>query len=205
MSNPLKGSAAVGQRVSYIRVSSKDQNLARQREALALVGINREFVNQISARSRADRLGLEECISYVRAGDELHVASIDRLARSLVDLKQLVNELTSKGVSVHFHKEALVFTADKANSTADLMLGILGSFAEFERSIIRERQAEGIALAKREGKYKGRAPALTGEMVEQARQRVEAGESKAAVARDLGVGRSTLYRALASSGSSDLS
>lgn len=194
MSRPLKGSATVGQRVSYIRVSSKDQNLARQREALSVVDVDREFVDQISARSRADRIGLNECISYVRAGDELHVASIDRLARSLIDLKQLVYELTSKGVNVHFHKEALVFTADKANSTADLMLGILGSFAEFERSLIRERQAEGIALAKQEGKYKGRARALTDEMVEQARQRVRAGESKAAVARDLGVGRSTLYR-----------
>lgn len=140
--------------------------------------------------------GLDARLSYVRDGDELHVASIDRLARSLIDLKQLIGQLTDKGVSVHFHKENLTFSADKTDPTADLMLGILGSFAEFERSIIRERQAEGIALAKKAGKYTGRPKALSDEEVAEARRRVAAGEKKTAVAESLGVSRSTLYRYL---------
>lgn len=190
------GRAAPGQKVAYVRVSSKDQNLARQREALEPVGIDRWYSDQISARSRAKRPGLDDCISYVRDGDELHVASIDRLARSLIDLKQLVAQLTDKGVSVHFHKENLTFPANRTDSTADLMLGFLGSFAEFERSIIQERQAEGIALAKKAGKYTGRPKALTEEKVAEARRRVAAGEKKTTVAEKLGVNRSTLYRHL---------
>ncbi|WP_231129680.1 recombinase family protein [Corynebacterium xerosis] len=194
--NPAPTPASVGQKVSYLRVSSKDQSLARQREALSSVGVRKEFVDEISARSRADRPGLQSCIEYLRDGDELHVASIDRLARSLIDLKQLIAELTAKGVTVVFHKENLRFAADTDDPTANLMLGILGSFAEFERSIIRERQAEGIALAKKAGKYKGRKRALSPEKVQDARRRAEAGESKVAIAQDLGVSRATLYRAL---------
>lgn len=183
------------QRFSYIRVSSADQNLARQR---AMIGeVDKEFVDEVSARSRADRPGLERCIDYLRDHDELIVASIDRLARSLVDLRSIIDAITAKGASVHFVKENLTFSAESTDARANLMLSILGSFAEFERAIIRERQAEGIALAKKAGKYKGRKRALTLEEVEKARQRVAAGESKAAIAKDLGVGRATLYRALA--------
>lgn len=185
-----------GQKVTYIRVSSKDQNLQRQREALAGIGAAREFTDHISARTRAGRPGLEACIDYVREGDELHVASIDRLARSLIDLKQLVSELTEKGVSVHFHKENLTFSAANVDPMADLMLGILGAFAEFERTIIRERQAEGIALAKKAGKFRGRSPALTPEQVEEARQRIAHGETKRSIASGFGVARSTLDRAI---------
>ncbi|AGS36044.1 putative resolvase (plasmid) [Corynebacterium maris DSM 45190] len=185
-----------GQKVSYLRVSSKDQSIARQREALAHLGIRKEFIDEISARSRADRPGLEACLEYLRDGDELHVASIDRLARSLIDLKELVTELTTQGVTVVFHKEGLRFAADTDDPTANLMLGVLGSFAEFERAIIRERQAEGIALAKKAGKYTGRPKALSEEQVADARRRITAGESKTSVAKALGVGRSTLYRYL---------
>lgn len=187
---------SAGQKVSYLRVSSKDQSIARQREALAHLGIRKEFVDEISARSRADRPGLQACLDYLRDGDELHVASIDRLARSLIDLKQLIAELTDKGVTVVFHKEGLRFAADTEDPTANLMLGVLGSFAEFERSIIRERQAEGIALAKKAGKYTGRPKALSDEQVAQARRRIAGGESKTSVAQGLGIGRSTLYRYL---------
>lgn len=185
-----------GQKVSYLRVSSKDQSIARQREALAHLGIRKEFVDEISARSRADRPGLAVCLEYLRDGDELHVASIDRLARSLIDLKELITEITDEGVTVVFHKEGLRFAPDTEDPTANLMLGVLGSFAEFERAIIRERQAEGIALAKKAGKYTGRPKALTDEQVADARQRIKDGESKTAVAKALGVGRSTLYRYL---------
>ena len=185
----------MSQRFSYIRVSSADQNLARQR---AMIGdVDKEFLDEVSARSRADRPGLEQCIDYLRDHDELHVASIDRLARSLVDLRSIIDQITAKGASVHFIKEHLTFSKDSTDPRATLMLGILGSFAEFERAIIRERQAEGIALAKKAGKYKGRKRAISPDDLEKARQRVAAGESKVAIAKDLGVSRATLYRALA--------
>lgn len=183
-----------GQRVSYVRVSSTDQHLDRQREAIGQV--DREFSDMISARSRQDRHGLEECLAYLRTGDTLVVSSIDRLARSLVDLQVLIDQITTKGASVEFLKEHLIFSAEGKDPRAQLMLGVLGSFAEFERAIIRERQSEGIALAKKAGKYTGRKKALTPAQVEQARHRVAAGESKTQIAKDLGVGRATLYRAL---------
>ena len=186
-----------GQRFSYIRVSSTDQNLARQRDMIG--AIDKEFVDEVSAKSRASRPGLERCIDYLRDHDELYVASIDRLARSLMDLRSIIDQITAKGASVHFVKENLSFSKDSTDPRATLMLGILGSFAEFERAIIRERQAEGIALAKKAGKYKGRKRVLTPGQVEQARTRVAAGESKVAIAKDLSISRATLYRALSNS------
>lgn len=191
---PSPASSPSGQRFSYIRVSSTDQNLARQREMIGVV--DKEFVDEVSAKSRAGRPGLDRCIDYLRDHDELYVTSIDRLARSLVDLRSIIDQITAKGASVHFLKENLVFSKDSTDPRATLMLGILGSFAEFERAIIRERQAEGIALAKKAGKYKGRKRALNPAQVEQARIRVDAGESKVVIAKDLGVSRATLYRAL---------
>ena len=183
-----------GQRVAYVRVSAADQNEARQ---LEVVGeCDRVYVEKQSARSRADRVKLEECIGYLRDGDELVVASMDRLARSLVDLKQIVGEITAKGASVEFVHERATYAAGAQDPRADLMLSLLGAFAEFERAIIRERQAEGIAIAKAKGKYKGRKRVLTDEQIDKARARIEAGEGPTAIARDLEVGRSTLYRAL---------
>lgn len=161
-------------------------------------GVDRVFSDKASARSQAGRQGLAECIAYVRDGDELVVSSIDRLARSLADLREVIDTVTDKGVTVTFLHEGLSFSKDTADPRADLMLGILGSFAEFERALIRERQAEGIAIAKRAGKYKGRKRALSPGQVQELRQRVSAGESKAALAREFGVSRPTLYRALGS-------
>ena len=186
-----------GQRVGYIRVSSLDQSSNRQTESLlASGGIDRFFEDKISGRSRAERPGLNECIKYLRDGDELVVSSIDRLARSLIDLRTLVDEITAKGVTVYFLHENLRFTHEGADARSNLMLSILGSFAEFERAIIRERQAEGIALAQKAGKYRGRKRALNSEQIGEALNRIEAGESKAAIARDFGVARTTLYAAL---------
>ncbi|CCE54561.1 putative resolvase [Corynebacterium casei UCMA 3821] len=186
-----------GQRVGYIRVSSLDQSSKRQTEALLASGtINRFFEDRISGRSRAERPALNECIKYLRDGDELVVSSIDRLARSLIDLRTLVDEITDKGVTVYFLHENLRFTHGGTDARSNLMLSILGSFAEFERAIIRERQAEGIALAQKAGKYRGRKRALTSEQIDNARSQIEAGESKAEVARRMGVARSTLYTAL---------
>ncbi|MGK2874109.1 MAG: recombinase family protein [Nocardioides sp.] len=116
-------------------------------------------------------------------------------ARNLDDLRRLVTDLTAKGVRVEFIKEGLIFTGDDY-AMARLLLSVMGAFAEFERSLIRERQAEGITVAKARGVYKGRAKALTAEQVAEARQRVSDGIPKAVVARDLGVSRQTLYSAL---------
>lgn len=181
-----------GQTVGYVRVSSTDQNEARQVEALS--GAERLFTDKVSGKN-TERPALSELLAYVRDGDTVRVASLDRLARNLDDLRRLVTDLTAKGVRVEFIKEGLTFTGDD-NAMARLLLSVMGAFAEFERSLIRERQAEGIALAKANGVYKGRKPALSAEQVEQARQRVSEGIPKAVVARDLDVSRQTLYTAL---------
>ncbi|GAB3947940.1 recombinase family protein [Corynebacterium tapiri] len=149
------------------------------------------FTDEASGSSRS-RPGLEEALRYLRSGDQLVVTSMDRCARSLVDLHSIVDELVGKGVSVKFLKEGQVYSQD-STPIATLMLGLLGAVAEFERSIIRERQAEGIARAKQRGVYKGRAKALTDEQVDQARQWVVEGIPKAEVARRLKIGRTTLY------------
>ena len=139
-----------GQRVGYVRVSTVEQNDQRQHEVLNTSDpIDRFFEDKISGRTRAARPGLAECRAYLRDGDELVVSSIDRLAHLLTDLRFLVDELTHKGVTVTFLNEDLSFSGDSSDPRSDLMLGIVGSFAEFERAIIRERQAEGIALAKK--------------------------------------------------------
>jgi DNA invertase Pin-like site-specific DNA recombinase len=182
-----------GQVVGYGRVSSLSQNEARQVEALA--GCDRLFIDKASGKN-ANRPELNAALDYVRQGDTLRVPSMDRLARNTVDLLTLVKTLTERGVTVEFIKEHLSFSGDKSDSIGQLMLTILGGIAEFERSLIRERQADGIAIAKANGVYKGRKPALTAEQVTQARERVESGVPKAAVARDLGVSRQTLYSAL---------
>lgn len=180
-----------GQKVGYARVSSKDQNLERQTAALKKEKCFRIFEDTVSGSS-TDRPGLDGALNYVRPGDQLVVTSMDRLARSLIDLHRLVDDLTARDVSVKFLKEGQTYSL---NSTpiAKLMLGLLGSVAEFERSIIRERQAEGIARAKARGVYKGRTKALTDEQLAEARELVATGVPKAEVARRLGIGRTTLY------------
>ena len=183
-----------GQKIGYARVSSKDQNLDRQTAALKKEKVFRIFTDTVSGSS-TQRPGLDGALNYVRAGDQLIVVSMDRLARSLIDLHHLVGELTERGVSVKFLKEGQVYSQD-STPVAKLMLGLLGSVAEFERSIIRERQAEGIAKAKARGVYKGRAKVLNEEQIMQARTWVGEGIPKAEVARRLGVGRTTLYKYL---------
>nr|WP_301515863.1 recombinase family protein [Corynebacterium flavescens] len=186
-----------GQKIGYARVSSKDQNLERQTAALKKEKVFRIFTDTASGSS-THRPGLDGALNYLRPGDQLIVTSMDRLARSLIDLHRLVDDLTARDVSVKFIKEGQTYSL---NSTplAKLMLGLLGSVAEFERAIIRERQAEGIARAKARGVYKGRAKALTDEQLAQARELVGAGVPKAEVARKLGIGRTTLYSYLSQS------
>ena len=182
---------AGGQRVGYIRVSSAGQNPGRQLDG---VKVDRVFTNTVSGKS-ADRPQLAAMLAFVRDGDTVVVRSMDRLARNLDDLRRLVRELTGRGVAVQFVKEQLTFTAEDS-PIATLLLSVLGAFAEFERALIRERQLEGIALAKARGAYKGRKPSLTPGQAEALRARAAAGEAKAGLAREFGISRQTLYQYL---------
>ncbi len=180
---------ADGHRVGYIRVSTLDQNMIRQLDGIQL---DRIFTDKASGRNR-ERAALEEMIAYVRSGDTVVVHSMDRLARNLDDLRDMVQTLTNRGVQVEFVKESLCFTGDDS-AMSNLLLSVMGAFAEFERSLIKERQREGISLAKQRGAYKGRKPSLTPEQVDELRARIEAGENKAVVARSFDISRETLYK-----------
>ena len=181
-----------GQHIGYIRVSTIEQNTARQLDGVQL---NKIFTDRVSGKS-IDRPQLQACLEYAREGDILHVHSMDRLARNLDDLRSLVRQLTAKGVAVQFHKENLTFTGEDS-PMANLLLSTLGAFAQFERELLRERQKEGIAIAKAAGKYRGGKPKLQPEQVVQLKSRVATGVPKAKVAREFGISRETLYSYLA--------
>lgn len=181
-----------GHRVGYRRVSTVDQNAARQLDGVL---VDKMFTDKASGKD-TDRPELARAIDYVREGDTLVVHSMDRLARNLDDLRRIVRDLTAKGVRVEFVKEGQVFTGD-ANPMSNLLLSLLGAVAEFERALIRERQLEGIALAKAKGKYRGGQPKLTADQAAELRRRHAAGESVAALGREFGVSRQTVYRYLA--------
>lgn len=185
-----------GQIVGYIRVSSAEQNDARQLDGHQL---DRAFTDRISGKS-TERPQLDALRAFVRDGDTVLVHSMDRLARNLDDLRRLVRELTGKGVHVQFLKEGLTFTGDDT-PMATLLLSVMGAFAEFERAIIRERQAEGIALAKKRGVYRGRRPALSLSQARELAERAGRGESISALARHYGVSRQTCYAYLSGASS----
>jgi len=183
-----------GQDVGYIRVSSVDQNTARQLQGVEL---DRTFTEKASAKDAAARPELAACLDYLREGDILHVHSIDRLCRSMIDCEHLVAQLLDKGVVVRFHKENLTFTPGAHHDPfAKFQRQLMAAYAELERAILRERQREGIALAKAAGKYKGRKPALSPDQVQQVRERAAAGEKKTDLAREYGCSRSTIYSSL---------
>jgi len=182
------------QTVGYVRVSSDDQNLARQLEAIG--DVDRIFSDKTSGGSRERRTALNECIKYIRDGDTVRVASMDRLARSLRDMRDIVDEVTTKGAAVQFVKEGQTYSPDTNDALSQLLLHMLAAFAEFERALIRERQAEGIRIAKAEGRYRGRARKLTPAQLDEARELILSGVPKAEVARRYGVNRSTLHRSL---------
>jgi DNA invertase Pin-like site-specific DNA recombinase len=181
-----------GKRIGYIRVSSQDQNTERQLDGIEL---DKVFTDKCSGKD-TKRPQLQVMLDYIRDGDTLVVHSMDRLARNVVDLLQMVERLTKDGVTVSFVKENLTFSGE-ANPMNELLLTLLGAVAQFERAMIRERQREGIAIAKAKGKYKGRKPTLSDDEVTWLRTRAaDPAISKAALAREMGISRMTLYRYL---------
>ena len=179
---------ANGQRIGYRRVSSTDQNTERQLDGEVLDVV---FEDKMSGKD-TNRPQLEAMLKHVRRGDTIVVHSLDRLGRNLDDLRKLVKDMTGRGIRVEFKKEGLTFTGDD-NPMANLMLNMMGAFAEFERSLILERQREGIAIAKSEGKYKGSKPKFGSEKIAEIRQRLESGETQVELAKAYGISRMTLH------------
>ena len=175
-------------KVGYRRVSSIEQNLDRQE----LIGCDKVFEEKVSGASK-ERKALKDMIDWVREGDEVLVWSIDRLARDLRDLQDIISTLNNKGVSISFISEGLSFSVDKNDSLAKLQLQMMGAFSEFERSIIRKRQAEGIAKAKEKGVYKGRKASIDAKQIASMK---EQGLGASAIAKQMGISRISVYRAL---------
>ena len=180
-----------GMNVAYIRVSSKDQNLARQRAALEEYKIEKWFPDKASAKD-TERPKLKEMLEFVREGDTVYIVSFDRLARSVADLLQLTDFLKKKKVHLVSVKEKI----DSSTPNGRLMLTLIGAIAEFERSIIRERQAEGIALAKAKGIYAGRKhKKINQKLFEECYQEwLKRRLTLVDLAKKLDISRSTAYR-----------
>ena len=174
-------------KIGYRRVSSEGQNLDRQDFVC-----DKMFEEKVSGAKR-DRDALTAMIEFAREVDEVIVWSIDRLARDLRDLQEIIQRLNDKGVSVSFLKEKLVFSGDAEDAFARLQLQMMGAFAEFERNIIRQRQAEGIARAKERGVYKGRAKSVSDGKIVALKAK---GYKVTEIAEELGINRITVYRAL---------
>ena len=189
-------SRRAGQLVGYLRVSSLDQKELRQLDGVKL---DKRFVEKASGKD-LDRPELAQLTSYVREGDTVICHAMDRLARNLDDLRKVVLGFTERGVHVRFEKENLTFTGEDS-PMSHLLLSVMGAFAQFERDLIRERQREGIALAKLRGDtYKGRKRSLNPAQAMELRRRVADGEAKTLLAVELAISRQTLYRYLAGTG-----
>lgn len=173
--------------VGYARVSTTDQDLTVQLERLSKAGCEKAFAEKQSG-STADRDELQRCIEFVREGDVLLVTRLDRFARSMADLHSLIHRLIHKGVGFRCIDQAGV---DTTTSHGKLMLGILGSVAEFETDLRRERQREGIAKAKAQGAYKGGKARIDAQRVN---EMLSDGANPSAVARALGISRQSVYR-----------
>lgn len=181
--------AAKGQTVGYVRVSSVGQNDARQLDGITL---DKTFTDKASGKD-TERPQLQALLEFVREGDTVLVHSMDRLARSLRDLEAIVTGLTGRGVSVSFVSQGMTFTGDDSPMNT-LMLQMLGAVSQFERSLILERQREGIAIAKAKGDvYLGRKPSLDAAGVAELKVLVSQGIPKAQIAAKLGISRTTLY------------
>jgi len=185
-----KGKRRAGQTIGYLRVSALDQKELRQLEGIT---VDKRFVDKASGKDMV-RPQLQQLLEYVREGDTVICHAMDRLARNLDDLRKIVLGLTERGVHVRFEKENLIFTGEDS-PMSHLLLSVMGAFAQFERDLIRERQREGIALAKlREGAYVGRKHSLTSAQAKELSRRAAGGQSKTALASEFGISRQTLYR-----------
>ena len=182
-----------GQKIGYVRVSSVEQNTGRQLEGIE---VDRLFIDKASGKN-TDRPKFQEMLNYVREGDMVIVHSMDRFARSLKDLVEEVDKLVKRGIAIQFMKEKITFTA-QATPMDNLMLQLMGAFAQFEREIILERQKEGIKLAAAQGKYKGRVHKLKPDQATALRQAWAEGQytSKVALGKAFGISRQAVYRYL---------
>lgn len=183
-------------RIGYVRVSSLDQNPDRQLEELKTHGVEKIFMDKVPGKN-TERPELQHMLSFIREGDDLIVHSLDRLARNLGDLLGIMEDLTNQGISIHFIAERLDFEAGKdASPVSKLMLSMVGAFAEFERSMIKRRQQEGIALAKERGVYTGRKRSVSDETLQKVKDMVEQGIPLAKAAALNHISGSTVYRYL---------
>ena len=174
-------------KIGYIRVSTVEQNTERQLSHLTL---DKLFEEKVSAKT-TNRPKLQELLNYIREGDEIYVHDISRLARNIEDLHSLVNHITGKGCTVHFIKENLSFTSNQSDPVSQLLLSMLGAVYQFERSIMLERQKEGIEAAKRAGKYTGRKATIDNKRIKQLQQD---GYSIAQTAQMMGISKSSVQR-----------
>jgi len=183
--------------LGYARTSTTDQQagLEAQERDLREAGVERLFTEQTSAVG--PRKALEQAMDFAREGDTLVVTKLDRLARSVAHLLTVVDKLAAKGVALRI----LAMGIDTTTPTGKLMLSVLGAVGEFERAIMLERQREGIAKAKHEGKYRGRAPTARAKAAEVRRLAAE-GRTRESIANELGIGVASVYRALAATRSS---
>ena len=178
-------------KVGYIRVSTVEQHEARQMEAMKGFGIDKYFIEKKSGKNTTDRPQLQAMLNFVREGDTVYIHSLDRLARSTQDLLNIVEQLQAKGVELHSDKEAI----DSNTPTGKLMLTMIAAINQFERENLLERQREGIAIAKEQGKYKGRKQ-VKPEAWEEAYAKYKAREIKSVseLAKVLGISRPTVYK-----------
>jgi len=177
-----------GQRIGYIRVSTETQSIDRQ---LVDIELDKKFIDRVSGKN-TNREQYAMMMDYAREGDIIFVHSMDRLARSLYDLKKTVTLLNKKGIQIHFVKENLIFNGNDG-PMSNLLLSMMGAFAEFERDIILERQREGIRLAKLKGAYKGRKKILNEQQVKELHELMEKKWRKADIARHFNMHRTSVY------------
>ena len=175
--------------IYYRRVSTEGQSFDRQDAN----GADKVFEEKLSGASAKNRPALQAMIDYAREGDTVRVHSIDRLARDLRDLQNIISTLNDKGVTVAFDSERLTFSADGTDAFAKLQLQMMGAFAEFERNIIKKRQAEGIAKAKAKGVYKGTKKRIDRARVNQLKAE---GYSTYKIAEQMGISRMSVHRIL---------
>ena len=176
-------------KAAYVRVSTAEQNEARQREALAVRGIDKWFIEKASGKNTG-RPEFQKMLDWVREGDTIYIHDLSRIARSTKDLLDLLDVLREKGVALVSDKESI----DTSTATGKLLVTMVAAINEFERANLLERQREGIAIAKREGKYKGRKAVTVPDLPRHYDRWQRREVSKAALARELGISRPTLDR-----------